>query len=98
MSEERKPEESLISDENLLVKYVVAARLANPMMTNSTIFGQAEDMIEEHRKLFPKKVKFPDYKSLLSELMKIVEDKELHPDEELSAINNLVKDWEKSQE
>ena len=56
MSEERKPEESLMSDENLFVKYFAAARMADNDATTEQSFEEAIRMIEQHRKLFPKKV------------------------------------------
>ena len=61
MSEERKPEESLISDENLFKEYFAALLTRQLGVEDSRRI--AEDAIAEHRKLFPKKL---DKKQILS--------------------------------
>ena len=54
MSEERKPEESLISDENLFKDYFAA--LLTRQLSAKDSRRIAEAAIAEHRKLFPKKL------------------------------------------
>ena len=57
MSEERKPEESLMSDETLFFGYFKAA-LGPSIESDLDLSGSvkcAKKALEEHRKLFPKK-------------------------------------------
>ena len=56
MSEERKLEESLISDEEIYLKYFIAARMSDSQATSEEASKEAMQMILEHRKLFPKKL------------------------------------------
>ena len=58
MSEERKPEESLMDDETLFFGYFKAA-LGPSIESDLDLNGSvkcAKKALEEHRKLFPKKV------------------------------------------
>lgn len=54
MSEERKPEESLMDDEDLFKEYFAALLTRQLPVEDSRRI--AETAIAEHRKLFPKKV------------------------------------------
>ena len=56
MSEERKPEESIVDDEELFREYF-AALLRNHQGGIGNDAAMAEIAVAEHRKLFPKKVK-----------------------------------------
>ena len=60
MSEERKPEESLISDETLFFGYAKSIAGGNQAARiredTAWIADSASKMVNQHRKLFPKKL------------------------------------------
>ena len=99
MSEERKPEESLMSDETLFFGYAKAIAGGDHSRDASSgitwIIGRALEMVAEHRKLFPKKVSRERYFSLVEKLDKI-RGSNLNPRSELGMIDIAVKDWKKT--